>query len=76
MMSSVLPHVDKFPVGQHPYVIRLLKGVFNERPSVKRLVPGWDLPLVLGTLKKAPFEPLREAGRRICECTEERYHIY
>ena len=62
MMSSVLPHVDKFPVGQHPYVIRLLKGVYNERPPVKKLVPEWDLPLVLGTLKKAPFEPLREAS--------------
>ena len=61
MMSSVLPHVGKFPVGQHPYVIRLLKGVFNGRPPTKKLVPEWDLPLVLGCLKKAPFEPLREA---------------
>lgn len=62
MMSSVLPPVDKFPVGQHPYVIRLLRGVFNERPPAKKLVPEWNLLLVLGTLKEAPFEPLRQAS--------------
>ena len=61
MMSSVLPPVDKFPIGQHPYVIRLLRGVFNERPPIKKLLPEWDLPLVLGSLKKAPFEPLKDA---------------
>ena len=64
MMSAVLPPVDKFLVGQHPYVIRLLRGVFNERPPKKRLVPEWDLLLVLGTLKKTPFEPLKRASLR------------
>ena len=29
MLSSVLPPVENKPVGQHPYIIRLLKGVFN-----------------------------------------------
>lgn len=62
MMSSVLPPVDRFPVGQHPYVIRLLRGVYNERPPEKRLVPEWDLLLVLGMLKETPFEPLKRAS--------------
>ena len=32
MLSAILPHVDNVPVGQHPHIIRLLKGVFNSRP--------------------------------------------
>jgi hypothetical protein len=27
MLSTVLPPVEKIPIGQHPYIIRLLKGV-------------------------------------------------
>ena len=48
MLSSVLSPIEKIPVCQHPYIIRLLKGVFNTRPPKRKLVPEWDLPLVLG----------------------------
>lgn len=61
MLSSMLPSVNNIPVGQHPYIIRLLKGVFNSRPPVVKLVPEWDLPKVLALLCKPPFEPLRLA---------------
>lgn len=61
MLSSVLPPIEKIPVGQHPYIIRLLKGVFNSRPPVRKLIPEWDLPLVLEMLKSEPFEPLKKA---------------
>lgn len=61
MLSTVLAPIDKVPVGQHPYIIRLLKGVFNKRPPVRKLLPEWDLLLVLGELKKAPFEPMKDA---------------
>ena len=43
MLSSVLPPIDKVPIGQHPYIIRLLKGVFNSRPPKVKLLPDWDL---------------------------------
>ena len=59
MLSSVLPNIDKTPVGQHPYIIRLLKGVFNSRPSERKLLPEWDLPLVLEMFKKPPFVPMK-----------------
>ena len=62
MLSSVLAPVENIPLGQHPFIIRLLKGVFNERPPMKRLVPEWDLFLVLGCLKAAPFEPMKESS--------------
>lgn len=59
MLSSVLPPVDNIQVGQHPYVIRLLKGIFNSRPPKVKLVPEWELPIVLAKLQEPPFEPLR-----------------
>ena len=62
MLSSVLSPVENIPVGQHPFIIRLLRAVFNERPPVKRIAPDWDLFVVLGCLKKAPFEPLKLAS--------------
>ena len=62
MLSAILPPIDNCPVGQHPYIIRLLKGVFNERPPIKCLIPNWDLSLVLGCLKESPFEPLKDAS--------------
>ena len=59
---TILPRVEGFPIGQHPHIIRLLKGIFNERPPLKKLVPEWDLCLVLGCLRKPPFEPLKDAS--------------
>lgn len=50
------------PFRRHPYIIRLLKGVFNERPPIKCLSPNWDFSFVLGCLKEAPFEPLKDAS--------------
>ena len=44
MLSAVLPPVGNVPVGQHPYIIKLLRGVFNSRPPASRLLPEWDLP--------------------------------
>ena len=62
MLSSVLAPVGNVPVGQHPFIIRLLKGVFNERPPERKLLPEWDLLLVLACLKEEPFEPLKDAS--------------
>ncbi|KAK3083512.1 hypothetical protein FSP39_024471 [Pinctada imbricata] len=61
MLSSIIDSVDGRPVGQHPYVVRLLKGIFNSRPPVSKLLPEWDLPRVLKMLEKLPFEPIKKA---------------
>ena len=55
MLSSVLPPVQHIPRWQHPYIIRLLKWVFNSRPPTAILIPAWDLPKVLDCLN-APSE--------------------
>ena len=38
MLSSILPRVEGFPIGQHPHIIRLLKGIFNR--AVDRQASG------------------------------------
>ena len=60
MLSTVLPTVDNFPIGQHPHIIWLIKGVFNSRPPVKKSLPEWDLHIVLNMLENSPFEPLEQ----------------
>lgn len=64
MLSSILAPVDNTPIGRHPFIIRLLRAIFNERPPLKKLVPEWNLLFVLDSLKKAPFEPLKDVSLR------------
>ena len=43
--------VDGMSIGNHPLVVRFLKGVFNLRPSVPRYKEVWDVSIVLRFLK-------------------------
>lgn len=61
-LSSYLGCIEGFKVGQHPEVIKLLKGVFNVRPPTRHLTPLWDLKRVLNKLKGPPFEPLDQVS--------------
>ena len=38
--------VDGSPIGQHPLVTRLLKGVYNQRPPQPRYSATWDVDVV------------------------------
>ena len=40
----------------------LTRGMFTERPPVRRLIPTWDLGYVLQMLTEAPFEPIGQAS--------------
>ncbi|CAC5386376.1 unnamed protein product [Mytilus coruscus] len=60
MLSAVLPPVQNFPVGQHPNIVRIIKGVFNSRPPKVKILPEWNLKLLLQALEKKPFEPMQE----------------
>ena len=50
-LSSILPSIDGIPVGQHPFVIRFLKGVFESRPVMPHYTAVWDVNQVLDYLK-------------------------
>ena len=45
-------------MGEHPTLIKLLKGVFNLRPPTRTLTTSWSLDTVLTKLRLPPFEPL------------------
>ena len=38
--------VDGYLAGQHPTVVRLMKGVFNKRPPIPRHTYSWDVSKV------------------------------
>ena len=41
---------------------RLLGSFHRDRPKDRRIIPSWNLSLVLHQLTKAPFEPLKDAS--------------
>ena len=44
---STIITVDGMSIGNHPLVVRFLKGVFNLRPPVPRYKEVWDVSIVL-----------------------------
>ena len=46
-LPGVLPLMEEFPVGQHPLIVRLLKGILNLRPAVPRYQQSWDVNVAL-----------------------------
>ncbi len=43
--------MDGIPVGQHPLVVRLIKGVQNLRPALPRYQHSWNVDIVLNHLR-------------------------
>ena len=50
--------VDGICVGSHPFISRLMKGIFNLRPPCPRYVQTWDVSVVLCYLKFLSPAPL------------------
>jgi hypothetical protein len=51
-LFSVLPPISGKPVGQHPIIVRLLKGIFNKNPPLPRYTATWNVGTVLTYLMK------------------------
>lgn len=52
---------DGSVIGTNPFISHLLKGMFNERPPVRKLAPSWSINDVLQCLSKPPYEPMQNA---------------
>ena len=50
--------VDGICVGSHPFISRLMKGIFNLRPPFPRYVQTWDVSVVLRYVKFLSEAPL------------------
>jgi hypothetical protein len=46
-LSSIHPKIHNHCIGQHPYVINLLRGILNNRRPKPRYTYTWDLHVVL-----------------------------
>ena len=67
-LSGVLLPIDGFPVGQHPLVVRLLKGVQNLQPALPRYQYSWDVDKVLNylrSLRKNEDLPLKSLTQKL-----------
>eukprot|EP00794_Sanderia_malayensis_P020746 gene20746-22775_t len=50
-LSSILFLKGNTPIGQHPMICRLLKGVFEMRPALPEYTVIWDIGIVLKYLQ-------------------------
>ena len=53
-ISSRHPKIDGHAVGSHPSVIRLMKGIFHEKPPAPKYPSTWDVGVVLNYLLTRP----------------------
>ena len=47
MFSSTIDPIDGHPVGQHPLVIRLMKGIYLTNPPKAKYSSMWNVDSVL-----------------------------
>jgi hypothetical protein len=59
--AIAIVHQNGNKISSSPELSSLLKGLFHQIPSIKQLTPNWNLPLVLLTLTKGPFDLLHDA---------------
>ena len=64
--TAIADHLgsDGSIVSQSRELNRLIASFYRDKPRQDRAIPSWDLSLVLLSLNKQPFEPLREASLR------------
>ena len=53
-LSSALPRIEGHVAGQHPLIVRLMRGVFNTTPPKPRYSKTWKVSIVLDYLKSLP----------------------
>ena len=62
------PQVEGSPIGQHPLVSRLLKGVYNKRPPMPRYSSTWDVDVVtryIASMGGNENLPLKQLSRKL-----------
>lgn len=59
-LNSVLSTQEGSSLARHPLVSKFLRGAALKSPSQRHRFPIWNLGVVLRTLMRPPFEPLRE----------------
>ena len=64
--TAIADHLGSdFDISKHLELNRLLVIFHRDRPVKDKVIPNWDLSLVLLALTKPPFEPLRKASLKV-----------
>ena len=50
-VSMTHEHIEGIPVGKHPLISQLLKGMYNLRPPQPRYSTTWDVDIVIRYLQ-------------------------
>ena len=50
-VSMTHKNIEAAPIGQHPLVSRLMRGIYNSRPPMPQYCSTWDVAAVLSWLK-------------------------
>ena len=50
-VSMTHKNIESAPIGQHPLVSRLMRGIYNSRPPVPQYCNTWDVASVLSWIK-------------------------
>ena len=52
-------NIDGVPVGQHPVIIRFMKGIFNIKPALPKYNFTWDVGIVITYISKIDTNSLK-----------------
>jgi len=62
-IAGALKHQSGVNLGKDQTLTDLLAWMHRQRPRASRMVPQWDLKLVLLALQEPPFEPIQDAEK-------------
>jgi len=68
VISMTHNHIEGTPIGQHPLVSRLLKGIYNSRPPQPRYSTTWNVDVVVRyfqTMGANDALPLKSLGQKL-----------
>ena len=51
-VSMTHKNIEAAPIGQHPSVSRLMRGIYNSRPPIPQYCNTWDMAAVLSWIKR------------------------
>lgn len=64
-LSLFLPKVEGYKVGDHPLMVRFMRGIHNKRPPQPRYKTTWDSNLVVEFLKTYSHDALKALTQKV-----------
>ena len=62
---STFINIDGVPIGQHPVIIRFIKGIFNIKPALPKYKFTWDVGIVITYISKIDTDSLKYLSQKL-----------